>query len=372
MGIWFSSPRRHRRHPPPPPPPPHHHYYYYHATEPTSLPPPPPPLPPPPHNYLIPAPCPIPNPSYYHHPAYYAPVNYSVNPLIGARGYGYGWGQQGWVGGVGGVGVGGGGDGVVVVVPNVERESAVKVKSDVNVRKETVRVEVDEENPDCHLVSFDFDASFDGSITIYYFSKKEDDFTFTPIFPEAHVPVKIPFQKGSGQKFKQPSGTGIDLGFFELEDLAKPSPEGDVYPLVIAAEVCSTSSSSKEENSSSTQSDGSPRFQITQTVLEKKNGEPFQVKVMTQILVIEGVSYELRELYGMGSSTSEDFNEDPGKECVICMTEPKDTAVLPCRHLCMCGECAQALRLQSNKCPICRQPIEKLMEIKVNTTRYRS
>lgn len=26
-------------------------------------------------------------------------------------------------------------------------------------------------------------------------------------------------------------------------------------------------------------------------------------------------------------------DDDPGKECVICLTEPKDTAVLPCRHM---------------------------------------
>ncbi|CAK9161900.1 unnamed protein product [Ilex paraguariensis] len=32
----------------------------------------------------------------------------------------------------------------------------------------------------------------------------------------------------------------------------------------------------------------------------------------------------------------------------------------------MCSDCAKALRLQSNKCPICRQPIEELIEIKVN------
>uniref|UniRef100_N1QTZ8 Putative E3 ubiquitin-protein ligase MGRN1 n=1 Tax=Aegilops tauschii TaxID=37682 RepID=N1QTZ8_AEGTA len=56
-----------------------------------------------------------------------------------------------------------------------------------------------------------------------------------------------------------------------------------------------------------------------------------------------------------------------GKECVICKIGPRDTVVFPCRHLCMCSECAQALRFQSNKCPICRQPVEKLMEIKVRS-----
>lgn len=33
---------------------------------------------------------------------------------------------------------------------------------------------------------------------------------------------------------------------------------------------------------------------------------------------------------------------------------------------CMCRECAKELRLKSNKCPICRQTIEELLEIKVN------
>ena len=33
---------------------------------------------------------------------------------------------------------------------------------------------------------------------------------------------------------------------------------------------------------------------------------------------------------------------------------------------CMCSDCAKELRLQTNKCPICRQPIEELIEIKIN------
>ncbi len=40
---------------------------------------------------------------------------------------------------------------------------------------------------------------------------------------------------------------------------------------------------------------------------------------------------------------------------------------LPCRHMCMCGACARMLRGQSNRCPICRTPVESLLEIKVAT-----
>lgn len=170
------------------------------------------------------------------------------------------------------------------------------------------------------------------SITILFFAKEEPNCRFVPVYPDAFKPVKIPFQKGPAQKFFQPVGTGFDLGFFELDDLSKPSPAEDVFPLVISAETCSPSQSN-DERIGEPQSDNS-HMQITQAVLEKKNGGPFQVRVIRQLLWIDGVRYELREIFGIGSSSAEGFDDnDTGKECVICMTEPKDTAVLPCRHM---------------------------------------
>ena len=169
------------------------------------------------------------------------------------------------------------------------------------------------------------------SITILYFGKEEPNCKFVPQYPDAFLPVRIPFQKGSGQKFRQPPGTGIDLGFFELDDLSKASPGEDVFPLVISAETCSPSHSTEDAND---QEDTSNNMQITQAVLEKKNSESFQVKVIRQILWVDGVRYELRDIYGIGSSSAEGIcNNDSGTECVICMTEPKDTFVLPCRHM---------------------------------------
>jgi hypothetical protein len=51
--------------------------------------------------------------------------------------------------------------------------------------------------------------------------------------------------------------------------------------------------------------------------------------------------------------TEEQMNST--RECVICMADDRDTLVLPCRHMCLCKSCAEVLRGQSNKCPICRQ-----------------
>ena len=56
-------------------------------------------------------------------------------------------------------------------------------------------------------------------------------------------------------------------------------------------------------------------------------------------------------------------NDDDGDDCVICLTNPKDTAVIPCRHLCLCRDCAGPLQRQSPKCPVCRGPIDQLLHI---------
>ncbi|KAG5522117.1 hypothetical protein RHGRI_034346 [Rhododendron griersonianum] len=356
MGHSWSSRRR-----------PHTHTRRHHQSHrPPPLPQPPTPRPLPP-SYAFAANAPYPAPPQNPNPMMPAPFPYPQNPnfnahnypapMAGQYNYYLNYGNQ-----------------VFYPLPQpppppppplyVDHQSAKKVRNYVNVHKDSIRVEADEENPGYHLVSFTFDAIVDGSITIFYFGKEGPNCSFTVLYPKIHTPVKVPFQKGSSQKFCQPSGTGFDLGFVNINDLAKPSPE-DVFPLVISAESSSLSLSNDEPLDESAMTTAS-HAQITQAILEKSDESHFQVKVVKQILWAEGVRYELREIYGISSSTEATSNEnDSGTECVICLTQPKDTAVLPCRHMCLCCECAKELRLQSNKCPICRQPIKELMEIKV-------
>ncbi|KEH36768.1 putative transcription factor C2H2 family [Medicago truncatula] len=384
MGITWSNRRRNNfiqnpppqppQLPPPPPPPP-----YYYSSESHHPPPPPPPQQsyyyPPSTTPYTPQPQPQPHSFYFSNPNNNYPPNSTTNRIQYHPSYHlnqqhqqqpqYAWPPPP-------PSFYAPAAASSTPPPYVDHQTAKKIRNNVNVHKDTLRLEVDQHNPDHYLVSFVFDAVFDGSITVFYFAKEEDKCRFVPLFPDAFVPVKVPFKKGVGQKFAQPSGTGIDLGFFELDDLSKPSPGEDVFPLVICAETCLETPSENETPKTPDDSvlDASPHMQITQAVLEKSNGGgAFQIKVVRQILWIDGVRYELRELYGIGSSEAAGFDDsDPGKECVICMTEPKDTAVLPCRHMCLCSECAKALRLQSNKCPICRQPIEELMEIRVKSS----
>ncbi|CAN6351112.1 unnamed protein product [Urochloa humidicola] len=322
---------------PPPPPPPHHHHHHHHHHHPP---------PPPPHHRAAPPPPPPPSSSYYYHPhpppphAYHGPWHPAPAPPPPVQ-------QQ---------------PPALTGPPPEYVEHAQKVKNYVNLHKDTIRLEPDAADPDRRLVAFTFDAITDGSVTIYYFAKEGKDCSFSSVYPELQTSNKIPFQKGLAQRFIQPSGSGVDLGFFSLDELSNPS--GEVFPLVVYAEAYP----SPEEGGPSVKS---TRAQITLAVLEKNNND-LRVKVVKQILWIDGVRYELQEIFGLVSSTEEDVADadadDAGKECVICLSEPRDTAVMPCRHLCLCSECAKTLRFQSNKCPICRQPVEKLMEIKVRSS----
>ncbi|KPA78603.1 hypothetical protein ABB37_06203 [Leptomonas pyrrhocoris] len=100
-------------------------------------------------------------------------------------------------------------------------------------------------------------------------------------------------------------------------------------------------------------------------------------RVISQIVSAGGNAYAVENLYGadnegaspasgngggavMIGSTIED---DEDGLCVICLTNPKDTAVMPCRHMCMCKDCGEQLLKHKPVCPVCRAPISTLLHM---------
>jgi len=59
--------------------------------------------------------------------------------------------------------------------------------------------------------------------------------------------------------------------------------------------------------------------------------------------------YVVEEIYGLDDANS--------PECVICLTDPKDITLLPCRHVCVCQECSKHI----DRCPVCRSPFDNYM-----------
>lgn len=120
------------------------------------------------------------------------------------------------------------------------------------------------------------------------------------------------------------------------------------------------------------------KMQRTELELHKGN-DVLVPRVIGQYVQVEGgVQYSLLEIYGRPMSSSSDtigiaddldaeraILGDDGKECVVCLSSDRDTIVLPCRHLCLCAECAENLRSRVDKCPICRECCQGLLQVKL-------
>jgi len=85
---------------------------------------------------------------------------------------------------------------------------------------------------------------------------------------------------------------------------------------------------------------------------------PVEIVLTKQDEQVTGVNANLKNQYIL---TNTKFNElqdvfgiDDDEECVICLTEPKDTTILPCNHFAVCSECFGKIET----CPICRSKIE--------------
>jgi len=51
-------------------------------------------------------------------------------------------------------------------------------------------------------------------------------------------------------------------------------------------------------------------------------------------------------------------------QCVVCFDAPKDHAIVPCGHVCVCEACAEQLtKTRTPMCPVCRGPIRETMKV---------
>ncbi|KAJ7295328.1 hypothetical protein O6H91_Y197400 [Diphasiastrum complanatum] len=227
------------------------------------------------------------------------------------------------------------------IVPHIpavaEHQKANTIRNDVNLKKATLRLEKDEANPGHHLVAFSFDSTLPGSICIFFLAKEGVNCSLTPVKPDGLKPVQVPFEKGLGQRFRQAVGTGVNLSLVDEEDLLNEG-EHEVYALVVRTETVPRDPP-PDAPSRSNEPLGAPlpkwvHCQTTHAAIERKAGK-YYVKVVKQTIWVDGVRYELQEIYGIENNTNNgSFDEnDSGKECVICMSEPRDTTVLPCRHM---------------------------------------
>eukprot|EP00850_Spirogloea_muscicola_P019703 SM000197S05446 [mRNA] locus=s197:29162:31850:+ [translate_table: standard] len=162
----------------------------------------------------------------------------------------------------------------------------------------------------------------------------------------------VPFETGLDHVYTMPPGMGFGLDCLQEEDLtATTVPRGTAWPFIIrvvtAEHPCADSSCQCELQA-----------QTTYGVFAKQAEGIFSMHVLKQVWWRDGVAYVLNEIFGIDSQPEESTAatmDDSGKECVICLADKRDTLVLPCRHLCMCLDCAKSLR---------RSVVDSLLQIK--------
>ncbi|XP_070580275.1 probable E3 ubiquitin-protein ligase MGRN1 isoform X2 [Ptychodera flava] len=249
-------------------------------------------------------------------------------------------------------------------------EPTKTLKSLVNIRKDSLklvkenRCTVDDDGEEQvnhqYTIEFTFDTEAKVGITIYYFASEDINngkVMFTSKDP-TQTSETFHYKRGANQQFVQPNFI-VDPSKFSENEL-NYDPTRDSVPMVIQCNV--------EEPGD----EFAGHSHILFATFEKTSEGSYMLKPLKQKQMVDGVCYLLQEIYGIENKTAlesnklleDDFLEDNGSECVICMCDLRDTLILPCRHLCLCSGCADSLRYQSSCCPICRAPFRALLQIR--------
>ena len=251
------------------------------------------------------------------------------------------------------------------------------IRNDVNLKKNSLKLVPDASNSSLYHLEFSFDASSDCSIKLFYAASEElanGSLGFKTLKGAAGVHPPATRAKGLNQTFR--TSMPLDTSAYAEGEL-RYSAEGvpSRYPIVVSLEAVGGSGGGANASPAKSAVQSQTTFIDIVPSGDAKTAQPIKQKIQ-----VGATSYELQEIYGIegsggggeggGSSSAAESGADGGensRECVICMTEPRDTTVLPCRHMCMCSDCAKVLRMQSEKCPICRTPIEQLLQIKISS-----
>ncbi|XP_036166950.1 E3 ubiquitin-protein ligase MGRN1 isoform X7 [Myotis myotis] len=167
----------------------------------------------------------------------------------------------------------------------------------------------------------------------------------------------VHYKRGVSQQFSLPSFK-IDFSEWKDDELNFDLDRG-VFPVVIQAVV---------DEGDVVEVTG--HAHVLLAAFEKHVDGSFSVKPLKQKQIVDRVSYLLQEIYGIENKNnqetkpSDEENSDNSNECVVCLSDLRDTLILPCRHLCLCNSCADTLRYQASNCPICRLPFRALLQIR--------
>lgn len=82
---------------------------------------------------------------------------------------------------------------------------------------------------------------------------------------------------------------------------------------------------------------------------------------------VNGCEYQLFDLYHLNSNSLSLIDQslvsegNEHKKCVICFLQKVNSLILPCRHFAVCFNCSKELQRCTNKCPLCRTEMKRIV-----------
>lgn len=245
-------------------------------------------------------------------------------------------------------------------VPSMQIQSAVRCYIPVALKADSLSMRKASANDHRYGLWFTYDASVAAKIVVYFLATEEVDERTGIRFTSERK-----FERLCPQGMKQEYRSLMDE-YFKLESIPKDTLRKFAGPHCAHFVI--------ELHPVGDGSTDSANHQITYANIAHNQSDPTRWKLVgvKQKVRVGKTVFDYQAMYGIGAAgpagdgTQEEDNS--GRECAICLTDPRDTAVLPCRHLCVCSGCADMVRRTSNKCPICREPVSSFLQIAVKDT----
>eukprot|EP01063_Lacrimia_lanifica_P006187 TRINITY_DN13723_c0_g1_i1.p1 TRINITY_DN13723_c0_g1~~TRINITY_DN13723_c0_g1_i1.p1 ORF type:complete len:350 (+),score=100.52 TRINITY_DN13723_c0_g1_i1:139-1188(+) len=238
--------------------------------------------------------------------------------------------------------------------PPPSMTEARTLSNNATLHSDSVRLAKHPDLPKTYHLVFTFDAVHDCTIAVRVCCRetgvKEGDVKFVPAADGVDV---VPF---ADEKVSQ--GTAVQHRTAAIDFTRYPAPAGNDAWMVVVQIVCNADAAAPQQL----------HMSYLEVDLEEETASVAQQRLQVgrevfQLEAIFGAAVEAAPEDAEGAvkgAVADHLAED--RLCVVCLTDARDTIVMPCRHQCLCHECGEDLIRQTNKCPMCRGPIHSLLK----------
>ena len=223
-------------------------------------------------------------------------------------------------------------------------------------------------------ISFLYNCTVPTYITVHWFCNgiNDDNGNVSSIISQhsSYMSHKYMATIGHKQTFQLTPDDCIDVSSIQLHEYMHAIPNKQYFPCIIQCTPIHTQPHCIDQS-------------YTYCTLLYNTLQQLLCKVIRVCIQYDSTTYDVSDMYGMSNdetNTHADHNSNNinselnthtttsvNNECVICYSAVRSTLVLPCRHYCLCAECADTLKQQVRpRCPLCRSVVESVALIKPN------